>query len=327
MIDVMVGYPGATAEEVEHRVATPLEKLLYEIDNVDYIYSISQPSGTLIIVRFLVGTDPDQAAVRVHSKIAAAMDTMPEGMTPPVVKPRTIDDVPVAAFTLWSERADTTELRKVADEIKVELTRHPRVAQVTVLGGQRSVVRVDFDRERLASFNVSILQAYQALQGVNWRLPAGVATAANRAIEVDVGQFLRDAEEIGDVIVGVYGGRPVYLKDVAEVYQGAEEPTSYVWMGTGPGASEKGIERAGLDAPAVTLAVAKKPGTNAVELVNDLDALLAELRGRLIPSDIEITKTRDYGLTANEKSTELIDHMLIATICVVVFYGLRARPP
>jgi multidrug efflux pump subunit AcrB len=157
MIDVMVGYPGATAEEVEHRVATPLEKLLYEIDNVDYIYSISQPSGTLIIVRFLVGTDPDQAAVRVHSKIAAAMDTMPEGMTPPVVKPRTIDDVPVAAFTLWSERADTTELRKVADEIKVELTRHPRVAQVTVLGGQRSVVRVDFDRERLASFNVSIL--------------------------------------------------------------------------------------------------------------------------------------------------------------------------
>jgi len=125
MIDVMVGYPGATAEEVEHRVATPLEKLLYEIDNVDYIYSISQPSGTLIIVRFLVGTDPDQAAVRVHSKIAAAMDTMPAGMTPPVVKPRTIDDVPVAAFTLWSERADTTELRKVADEIKVELTRHP----------------------------------------------------------------------------------------------------------------------------------------------------------------------------------------------------------
>jgi multidrug efflux pump subunit AcrB len=321
MIDVMVGYPGATAEEVEHRVATPLEKLLYEIDNVDYIYSISQPSGTLIIVRFLVGTDPDQAAVRVHTKIAAAMDTMPAGMTPPVVKPRTIDDVPVAAFTLWSEHADTTELRKVADEIKVELTRHPRVAQVTVLGGQRSVVRVDFDRERLASFNVSILQAYQALQGVNWRLPAGVATAANRAIAVDVGQFLRDAEEIADVVVGVYGGRPVYLKDVAEVYQGAEEPASYVWMGTGPGAPEKGIERAGLDAPAVTLAVAKKPGTNAVELVNDLDALLAELRGRLIPSDIQITKTRDYGLTANEKSTELIDHMLIATLAVVVFMG------
>jgi multidrug efflux pump subunit AcrB len=180
---------------------------------------------------------------------------------------------------------------------------------------------IDLPAPLIERVRVLSLQAHQALQGVNWRLPAGVATAANRAIEVDVGQFLRDAEEIGDVIVGVYGGRPVYLKDVAEVYQGAEEPTSYVWMGTGPGASEKGIERAGLDAPAVTLAVAKKPGTNAVELVNDLDALLAELRGRLIPSDIEITKTRDYGLTANEKSTELIDHMLIATICVVVFMG------
>ena len=321
MIDVMVGYPGATAEEVEHRVAAPLEKLLYEIDNVEYIYSISQPSGTLIIVRFLVGTDPDQAAVRVHNKIAAAMDSMPPGMTPPLVKPRTIDDVPVAAFTLWSERADTTELRKVADEIKVELTRHSRVAQVTVLGGQRSVVRVDFDRERLASHNVSILQAYQALEGVNWKLPAGVAASANREVTIDVGQFLRDADETGDVIVGVYGGRPVYLKDVARVYQGAEEPSSYVWMGTGPGAAEKGIDRAGLDAPAVTLAVAKKPGTNAVELVNDLDVLLAGLRGRLIPSDIQVTKTRDYGLTANEKSNELIDHMLIATLAVVVFMG------
>ncbi len=321
MIDVMVGYPGATAEEVEHRVATPLEKLLYEIDNVDYIYSISQPSGALIIVRFLVGTDPDQATVRVHNKIAAAMDAMPTGMTPPLVKPRTIDDVPVAAYTLWSETAPPTELRKVADEIKVEFTRHPRVAQVSVLGGQRSVVRVDFDRERLASFNVSILQAYQALQGFNWRLPAGAATSANREIKVDVGQFLRDADEIGDVVIGVYGGRPVYLKDVADVYQGPEEPISYVWMGSGPGALAKGIEAAGLDAPAVTVAIAKKPGSNAVELVQDLDGLLVDLRGRLIPSDIHVTKTRDYGFTANEKSNELIDHMLIATFAVVIFMG------
>ena len=132
MIDVMVGLPGATAEEVEFRVVTPLEKLLYEIENVDYIYSISQPSGGLIIVRFLVGTDPDQAALRVHTKIASAIDAMPEGMMPPVVKPRTIDDVPVAAYTLWSERASAADLRRVADEIKVELTRHPRVAQVWV---------------------------------------------------------------------------------------------------------------------------------------------------------------------------------------------------
>ena len=130
MIDVMVGFPGATAEEVEHRVITPLEKLLYEIENVEYIYSISRPSGGFIVVRFLVGTDPDQAAVRVHNKIASVMDELPEGLVAPVVKPRTIDDVPVVAYTLWGENATSTELRRVADELKVEITKHPRVAQV-----------------------------------------------------------------------------------------------------------------------------------------------------------------------------------------------------
>ncbi len=321
MIDVMVGYPGATAEEVETRAITPLEKLLYEIPNVDYIYSTSRPSGGMIIVRFLVGTDPDQAAVRVHTKIASAMDEMPQGMMTPVVKPRTIDDVPVAAYTLWGDDASPTTLRRVADELKVELTRHPRAAQVWVLGGQRRAVRVDFDREKLGAFNVSILQAYQALKSFNWRLPAGNAAVMNREVEVDVGSFLEDARDVADVVVGVYDGKPVYLKDVARIKDGPEEPTSYVWMGTGPAAPSKGIERAGVDTPAVTIAVAKKPGTNAVELVRDLDRTIDGLKGKLIPSDIRITKTRDYGFTANEKSTELIDHMLIATLAVVIFMG------
>jgi len=318
MIDVMVGYPGATAEEVENRVVTPLEKLLYEIPNVKYLYSTSQPSGALLIVRFKVGTPPDEAAVRVHTKIQSALDHMPDGMMPPVVKPRTIDDVPAAAYTLWGETASPVELRRVAEELKVELTRHPRVAQVWVLGGLRQVVRVDFDRNRLGSFNVSILQAYQALRGFNWRLPAGAFNANDTEYQVDVGGFLRDAEDIGDVVVGVYGGRPVYLKDVATVRSAPEEPTSYVWMGSGPAAPEKGIERAGVDTPAATLAIAKKPGTNAVVLVHDLDRLVGSLQGRLIPSNIHVTKTRDYGFTANEKSSELIEHMLIATFAVVL---------
>ncbi len=319
MIDVMVAFPGASAEEVEQRVITPLEKLLYEIENVDYIYSTSQPSGGMIVVRFLVGTDPDQAVVRVHAKIQSARDEMPDGSMAPLVKPRTIDDVPAAAYTLWSETATPMQLRRVADELKVELTRHPRVAQVWVLGGQRRVVRVDFDRERLSSYNISILQAYQALRAFNWRLPAGNANALDQEIQVDVGAFLRDPEEIGEVVVGVYGGRPVYLADVAKIENGPEDASTYVWMGSGPAAGEKGIERAGIDAPAVTLAVAKKAGTNAVVLVEELDELVDRLKGRLIPSDIQVTKTRDYGFTANEKSTELIEHMLIATLAVVIF--------
>ena len=318
MIDVMVGYPGATAEEVEHRLITPLEKLLYEIDNVEYIYSISQPSGGLIVVRFLVGTDPDEAAVRVHTKIASAVDEMPDGAMPPVVKPRTIDDVPVVAYTLWGEHVTPTQLRTVAEELKVELTRHPRVAQVHVIGGQQRVIRVDFDREQLASFNVSVLQAYQALRNINHRLPAGSASVANTEVLIDVGQFLRSAEEVGDVVLGVYGGRPVYLKDVAEVTDGPEEPADYVWLGSGPAAPEKGLEAAGMDLPAVTIAVAKKPGTNAVEMVTDLDRTLDNLQGKLIPSDIHLLKTRDYGFTAKEKSNELLKHLFSATLAVIL---------
>jgi multidrug efflux pump subunit AcrB len=318
MIDVMVGYPGATAEEVENSVVTPLEKLLYEIDNVEYIYSISNPSGGLIVVRFLVGTDPDLAAVRVHTKLQSAMDVMPSGIMAPVVKPRTIDDVPVVAYTLWSEQADPGQLRRVADELKVELSRHPRVAQVWIIGGQRRVVRVDFDRERLASYNISPLQAFGALKSLNWRLPAGSTAIANTEILVDVGQFLTSADEVRDVVISTSGGRPVYLSDVADVFDGPEEPASYVWLGSGPAAPEKGLDAAGKDLPAVTLAVAKKPGTNAVDMVEDLDRMLDRLAGRVIPSDVELLKTRDYGATADEKSSELLRHLYSATIAVIL---------
>ncbi len=318
MIDVMLGFPGADAKEVEQRMILPAEKLLYEIENVDYIYSTSMPSGGMIIVRFKVGTDPDQAAVRVHTKLMAAMDRMPPGVMQPLIVPRTIDDVPAVAYTVWGEGKSPTELRRVADELQAEFTRHPRVAQTSVLGGQRRVVRVDFDQTRLASFNVSVLQAWQAIEGANWRLPAGDFNASNQLVEVYVGDFLRTSEDVARTVVGVYHGRPVYLNDVAQIADGPEEPSQYVWMGTGPAAPEVGIDRAGMDAPAVTLSISKKPGTNAVELVADLDARLSELSGTVIPGDIHVTKTRDYGFTAEEKSNELIFHVWLATLSVVI---------
>lgn len=318
MIDVIVGYPGASAQEVEHRVITPLEKLLFEIENVEYIYSTSSPSGGMIIVRFLVGTDPDQAALRVHTKIQSASDEMPAGAMQPVVKPRTIDDVPSVAYTLWGENTTSQELRRVADELKVELTRHPRVAQVSVIGGQRRAARVDFDSQKLAAFNVSILQAYKAVESFNSRLPAGSTSVANREITVDVGQFLTSIDDVAKVIVGVYDRKPIYLEDVATISDASKEPADYVWLGTGPAAPEKGLDRAGIDLPAVTLAVAKKPGTNAVEMVNDLDRYVDRLKGPVIPSNINVLKTRDYGATAKEKSNELLHHLLSATIAVVL---------
>jgi len=312
MIDVMVAMPGASPEEVERRVVSPVEKALYQIPNVEYLYSISQPSGGLIIVRFLVGTDPDQAVVRVHAKLAELSPSLPPGAMPPVVAPRGIDDVPVAAWTLFSNEVSPMGLRQVADELKTEFTRHPRVAQVTILGGQRRVVRVTFDRDRLAAHGVSLVQAHQSLSALNWRLPAGSFASGNTETAVEVGSLFRRAEDVGSAVVGAARGKPVYLREVATVADGPEEPTQYAWM----------LTKDGTDAPAVTVAVAKKPGTNAVDLVRDLDARLAALKGPVVPSNVSITKTRDYGRTANEKSSELIFHVGLATVSVVLLMAL-----
>jgi multidrug efflux pump subunit AcrB len=312
MIDVLVALPGATAEEVERRVVSPVEKALYQIPNVEFVYSTSQPSGGIVIVRFVVGTDPDQAVVRVHAKLAELQPNLPPGVLPPVVVPRGIDDVPVAAYTLWSKDATAMQLRQIADEVKADFTRHPRVAQVAVLGGQRRVVNVRFDRDRLASYGVSLVQAYGALSGLNWRLPAGSFATGNAEVPVEVGSLFRRAEDVGAAVIGVVNGKPVWLKDVATVSDGPEEPFQYVWM----------LAKAGEDAPAVTLAVAKKPGTNAVELVKELDARLEGLKGPVVPSNVTVTKTRDYGRTANEKSSELIFHVGLATLSVVILMAL-----
>ncbi len=317
MIDVFVGLPGASAQEVERRVINPLEKKIYEIENVEYVYSTTQPSGGMIIARFLVGSDPDEAVIRVRSKVEEAKEELPSGATAPTVVPRSIDDVPVVAYTLWSKDASHMQIRQVGEELKRELIRHPRVAQVSVIGGQRRVVRVDFDRERLAAHNVSILQAYQALSGLNWRLPAGSFDAANTSVQVDVGSFFRDAGEVRQAVVAVYGGKPVYLADVASVADGPEEPSQYVWMMGGAAGAVKELP-SDTDAAAVTVAVAKKPGTNAVDMVRELDARVDALKGPVIPSNVHVTKTRDYGFTANEKSSELIFHMGLATFSVVL---------
>jgi multidrug efflux pump subunit AcrB len=317
MIDVFLAMPGATAEEAERRLIGPVEKAIYEIPNVEYVYSTTQPSGGIVIVRFLVGTDPDQAVVRVQAKLSELLPKLPAGAMPPVVVPRGIDDVPVLAWTLWSKDASPTQIRQVAEELKTELTRHPRVAQVTVLGGQRRVVRVTFDRDRLASHHASLLQATQAVSALNWRLPAGTFASGNLETQVEVGSLLRSAEEVGNVVVGVYGGKPVFLREVATVADGPEEPSQYVWLMSGAAGSEKGLP-AGTDAAAVTIAVSKKPGTNAVDLVKELDALVARLKGPVVPSNITMTKTRDYGKTANEKSSELMFHVGLATISVVL---------
>ena len=321
MIDIFAGLPGATAEEVEQRITAPIETAVSEIDGVEYVYSTSQPSGSLTIVRFLVGTDPDDAVLRVQAKMAETASRLPADAPTPRVEARSIDDVPILAYTLHSSTLTPLELRRLALEVRHALSTHAEVAEVTLIGGGRRVVRIDVDPRALASRGLTLLQLRQSLVAAGQRLPAGSLVTADHELEVLTDGAFRSADDVAGTVVAVPNGSPVYLRDVATVRDAAEDPDTYVFMMGGAAASERGL-RSDLDAPAVTVAVAKKPGTNAVELVHALDARMDGLQKSLIPQGVTITKTRDYGATADEKASELIEHLWGATLSVILLMAL-----
>ena len=318
MIDVMVPYPGATAHESEERVAAPLEKLLWEIPGVDYIYTTSGPSYALAIVRFKVGQDAEDSAVKVHTKLMAHPEIIPAGAGPATVSPKGIDDVPIVALTVWSEAHDSAALRKVGEEMALEIRKIPDISEVTIIGGERRELTVRLDAGRLQASGLSALQVSQALQQANWSLPAGSLTANNQEVLMSAEGALRAAADVRKVVVGVRGGRTVLLGDVADVTDGAAERQTYVLFGAGPEGALKHIDDKPVDAPAITLAIAKKPGSNAVVLAKSIEHRLEAMEKTLLPSDVHVTFTRNYGETAQEKSNELIFHVLVATFAVVL---------
>ncbi len=318
MSDVMVRMPGASPKEVEERVTKPLERLLWEIPGVEYLYSTSSPGQAMVIVRFKVGEDEERSMVRLQEKLAAHMDVIPPGASAPLVKPRSIDDVPVLAVTLWSKRYSGFELRRVAAELEEQVKQVSGVSEVTLTGGERRQVRVLLDPERLSAHHLSPIAIAGALDGANRRLPSGAVSSNNREILLETGTVLTNAKEIGDVVVGAEGGRPVFLRDVATIVDGPEEPSTYVRFGVGPRAEGPEGTLGAESAPAVTLSVAKHKGQNAVAVVGDVSRKIESLRGTLIPADVELSVTRDYGATASEKSNELLLHMGIAVVSVAI---------
>ena len=329
MIDVFVEMPGAAIKEMEQRVTIPMEKKLTEIQGVEYVYSTTSPGLTMAIVRFYVGENEEDAIVRLYNKLYSNFDLIPPGASRPLIKPRSIDDVPILSLTLWSERYDHFTLRRIAAELDDGIKDIQDVSATQLFGGQRRAVRVLLDGARMAAFHVDPPRIAAALSGANKELRAGSYSAANREVLVDVGDFLEGAESIKSLVVGTFGERPVYLRDVADVSDGPEEPKNYVLFGAGPAraASKINSPSAGLF-PAVTIAVAKRKGTNAVAVAERVLEKIAEQKGRLIPSEVQVSVTRNYGDTAKEKSNELLEHLLIATISVTVlialFLGTRA---
>ena len=322
MIDIFVQMPGASSKEVEQRVTSPMEKLLWEIPGVEYVYSTSSPGMAMVVVRFFVGEDEERSIVRLQSKLMANMDRIPCCVTPPLIKPSYIDDVPILALTFWSDSADHYTLRRVAAETENLVKREKNVSITTLIGGYRRQVRVELDPVRLAAYGLSDQQVINLVRAANQEADAGsFPSSMNGQVLVHTGYFLRNAEDVGRVVVGVHDGRPVYLRDVAAITDGPEEPDQYVFFGAGPAAAKKDIP-SGRTAegirPAVTLTVGKRKGTNAIDVARKVIGRVQEARGTVIPDDIQFTITRNYGETAEEKSNELLLHMLIAIVSVTL---------
>lgn len=239
MIDVLVSAPGFSAKEVEERVTKPMEKLLWEIKGVEYVYSISKPGMSMAIVRFYVGEDIEKSLVNLYNKLWSNFDKIPHGVSQPLVKPKSIDDVPILSFTLWSDRYTGYELRRVAVEVADELKKDSDIAEFNIIGGQKRQVRINLEPSRLRAYNVSPLQITGMLQKANFVLPSGAFPSSNKELLVETGGFLKDAQEVGNVVVSVFNGRPVYLREVAKITDGPEEPANYVFMGFGPAYSLK----------------------------------------------------------------------------------------
>jgi multidrug efflux pump subunit AcrB len=320
MIDVFVQMPGSSAQEVEERVTKPMEKLLWEIPGVEYLYSTSSPGSSMVIVRFFVGQNEEDAIVRLNQKLMANADLIPPGASMPLVKPRSIDDVPIVALTLSSDQYDHFTLRRVAAQLHDRIKEVPDVSEVTIIGGQRRQVRVVLDEVRMAAYQIAPAMIVPLLQQVNRQLQAGSFAAGNRQFLIESGGFLKTAEDVGRVVIGVQSQRPIYLRDIARIEDGPEEPADYVGFATGPAAAPE--SQVGVPQAAVTLAVAKRKGKNAIEIAEQVLEKVERLEGTLIPAGVRVSTTRNYGETASEKSNELLLHMLIAIFSVAALIWL-----
>ncbi|NPB05987.1 MAG: efflux RND transporter permease subunit [Aquificae bacterium] len=324
MIDIYIAYPGAGPEEVEARVVYPLEKKLWELKDIEYIYSASMNDMAIVTARFYVGTDPVKALVDLNSKMMSALDLAPPGVVlPPIVKLMSIDDVPVVTLTLWGKNYDWYELRRLAATLQNEIKKIENVADVFLIGGRPRQIRVILDPKKMEAYGVSPLYVAQVLKAANAQAVSGKINKGNTEYLVRTGPFFRSVKDVENVVLAVRDGRIVRLKDVAQVIDGPSEIQNYVFFGLGEAHWYKNLEgKPGELYPAVTIAVSKRKGTNAVVVADQVIELVEHLKGKVIPSDVNVTVTRNYGETAQEKAMELLEHLFIATFSVVLLIAV-----
>jgi multidrug efflux pump subunit AcrB len=323
MANVLIPFPGASARDVEQMVAAPAEQVLSQIDGIEHVTSVSRPGLAILTVQYKVGIPRTEALVRLYDTVNSNADWLPKGLgvLSPLIKPKGIDDVPIVTLTLFSKNPaiGAFDLERVAHSIEADLKRVAGTREVNTIGGPGRAVVVEIDAARMASTGVTIPDLRTALEAANLGLPVGDLLVANRTVAVESGPFLKDAHDVAELVVGVRDGKPIFLQDVATVRDGPLPPSRYVWQGV---AGKDGGEY-----PAVTIAITKKPGENAIDVANGAMRRVVMLRNTVIPHDIEVAETRNYGATANDKAQKLIQKLLFATASVValVFLALGRR--
>jgi multidrug efflux pump subunit AcrB len=330
MANVLIPFPGASSADVQQMVAGPAEQVLSQIQGIEHTYSVSRPGVAVLTVQFQVGVPRTEALVRLYDVLNANQDWLPPGLgvLTPIVKPKGIDDVPVLAATLWTKDATSAlDLERVAHSVEAELKRVPGTREVLTIGGPGRAVHVWLEPNRLRERGVSVQALHGAIAAANQAMPSGsVANPAAVAgepgmLSVQTGEFLQNANDVGDIVVGVSQGRPIYLREVARVQAGAQLPRRYVWFA--PGAADQvHLDQQGQSHPAVTITVTKKPGENAVDVAAGVRERLNALRNTVIPESVEVTITRDHGQTAADKANQLITKLIFATASVIVLVGL-----
>lgn len=321
MANVIIAFPGASSAQVESLVASPMEQVLGEINGVQHIYSVSRPGVAVLTVQFEVGEPRNEAIVRLYNAVYSNRDWRPEGLgvLEPLIKPKGIDDVPILSLTLWTQdrQRGAYELRQVAHAIEAEIKRVPGTRNVYTIGGPDDTVHVLLDPARLAGFGMTATDLQAVLVNANLVLQTGALVSGSVNANVQAGEFLVRKEDVANLIVGLKQGRPVYLQDLAEIRGGPDQPEQYVKFASGPAAAEKSGE-----SPAVTIAISKQPGRNAIDVANQVIARVQSLNNFYIPAGVEWTVTRNYGETANDKAQKLIQKLLFATVSVIVLVAV-----
>jgi multidrug efflux pump subunit AcrB len=319
--NVFVAFPGAGTQEVENLVALPMEQVLSEIEGVKHVYSVSRPGMGVLTVQFEVGEGRSEALVRLYNAVFSNQDWRPQniGILPPIVKPKGIDDVPIVSATLWTEDAErgTSELLKVAHALEAEIKRVPGTRDVYTIGGAEDIVHVELDPQRVAGFGMTLDDLRSALTSSNVVSHAGALVSGNVETPVQAGTFLSNRDDVAHLVVGMFDGKPVYLDDIATIRARGAQPDKYTWFATGPAAEVVGLDAIAY-APSVTIAISKKPGTNATRITDAVVDRLAQLEATVIPEGVEITITRNYGKTADDKASKLIQKLAFATLSVIL---------